>query len=221
MERESNMIPDKEKFIAKQIAKYRKETGSCSDSVNHSICASCGGKCCKHAPCVLLPCDIKDMSVNGIKEMLDTGYYSLRVQQYNFDDILITMCTRQIDMGRVRDTLLFNTCSLWTENGCPLSDGDRPTGARLLIPDPSHRCRNLLSDSVLRRAWEPYQNVLLKVLFDETQMSPSDMYIKVCRNTLDVILEKSEFDITSYDMVLINHCLITLNWDKDEKIKIL
>lgn len=215
------MSMDKEKFIAMKIAVYREKTEDFSEGINHSLCKACGGKCCKFSPCVLMPCDVGEMSVKGIKQMLDTGHYSLRVieRQADFDDeFLVTLCSRQINDGRVRASLLFATCALWTENGCILSDEERPTGARLLIPHMSYKCPNLLTNKDIWDAWGKCQDVLIQVLLDETGNTPEQEYIKLCKNTLDKICEKPESEYTSYDLELINHCLISICWSKNRKV---
>lgn len=212
------MMPDKETFIAMKIAAYREKIDDFSEGINHILCKSCGGKCCKFSPCTLMPCDVSDMSPKGIENMLDTGNYSLRVikRSENFDDdeFMVTLCSRQRNDGRARTSLLFDTCALWSEKGCMFSAEQRPTGARLLIPHRSYRCPNLLTNKDVREAWNDCQDVMIQALLNETGNMPKQEYFKVCKNTLDIIFEKPEEQHTPYELNLINHCIFSMYWSK-------
>lgn len=210
MRGEAIVSAEKERFIEEILGQHRNIIGTAPNNINRGACESCGGFCCKTAPCALMPCDITDMSVDGIKDMLNTGKYSLRVCKFYSSDYLVTMCSRQVNVGRVTDSLLFNACALLTESGCPFSDEDRPTGALLLIPNMTHRCRYILSDERVFAEWKKYEDILNQVLFDEIHKTPQETFVQNCKNTIEYICKKYGSEIPPKYVALCNECFIEI-----------
>ena len=48
-----------------------------SKNVNSTICAECGGTCCKSCGCHFSPSDFEDLSFDGLKKELQKGYISI------------------------------------------------------------------------------------------------------------------------------------------------
>lgn len=204
------MSEKKQIYIATKISKHEKQTGKIVKNINPEVCAKCGGMCCKSSGCSLMPCDVRKMSVKGIKEMLDTGNYSLRVIELIFDkkvEYIVGMSSRRVNNQRVENNWLDGRCVLLTENGCMLSDEDRPTGALLSIPsaDPSKECKLIVSPFEYTGEWKKYATILNKVLYDETGHTPEEQYIESAMRTYMFLGDKlqkgaalDEFEVEMY-----------------------
>lgn len=109
-----------------------------SKNVNSSVCAECGGACCKCCGCHFSPDDFEDTSFEGLKKEIEKGYISIDYVDgemiYSSNSVYILRIRNQnapiVDTGFKRRT----PCILLTETGCKLDYEHRPTGGKLLIP---------------------------------------------------------------------------------------
>jgi len=129
---------------------------------NQSLCSTCGGKCCKNSPCFFMPQDFTDLSFEGIlREFSEKDYLCIRLDRVP----RITM--RSADWGKTIIPFFTrgrrNPCMVLTPNGCPFSYEERPTGGKLLVPDPNQDCKSKLTLEEVRVAWKPYEETLWKV----------------------------------------------------------
>ena len=145
-----------------------------SKNVNTSICAKCGGACCKVCGCHFSPDDFQEISFESLKKEIENGYisidyvdgemihsdngvYILRVR--NQDSPIVDMLFR----GRVQ-------CILLGKNGCKLDYEHRPTGGKLLIPDSisivKHKmqCMNKYSIRDCCYEWLPHKKILYQLV---------------------------------------------------------
>lgn len=173
------MLPKKQ-YVQIKIRRYEKENGCLCNYIDRKICSECGGQCCKSTPCSLMPCDVKDMSVGGIKRMLDSEKYSLRLILSGTEEkphYTICMSARMQGTNRIRNNLLYSPCALLGENGCTLSDEERPTCALLTIPGPNQNCKMLVSPKEYIDAWDKYAGILEEVWKSETSITPEEYFL--------------------------------------------
>lgn len=128
---------------------------------NKSLCAACGGKCCKSGPCFFMPEDFKDLSVEGLlKEFKEKDYLCICLEDVPFISIRLEQWKKVIDpLTYYRG----GTCPLLTPSGCPFSYEERPTSAKLLVPSPNNDCESILPDYKVDLEWLPYRPVLLYI----------------------------------------------------------
>ena len=142
---------------------------------NKTICAACGGKCCKRLPGEWSVEDVlkrsSDGSIkSGLSSLLDAG-----LLQFDWWDGDI------IDGGKLGAVYLprppcgngglfyaswgRDICHLLTSGGCSLSFDDRPEGCKAMIPSADGECRYIdghYTKSVAALEWRPYQNTILQ-----------------------------------------------------------
>lgn len=144
-----------------------------------SICAKCGGYCCKKCGCDYFVSDFESMKIDYIMNVLNEGRTSI-VAFLNFrrlsNDKLICepiLALRARNINRdVIDLLSFKTtCASLEEDGCHFDLENRPSGGAALIPGENMTCHNSVNllDELLK--WVPYQKVLGKIVKKYTGMS--------------------------------------------------
>lgn len=176
-------------------------------NVNCSICSKCKGKCCKISGCGLMPCDVEDMSVDGIRRMLDTGKYSISfLLKMNPPRPMLSMISREVGRGRINPSLIRTRCSLLDENGCTLSEEERPTQALLLVPGENLDCHELVTISETISEWSKYQDILAEVIFLETGKDMIELFEESCQNDTDYLIDKfqRQEDFTSTEEIALN-----------------
>jgi hypothetical protein len=153
------MIPYelKEDFISNQVRFYNEVSYT-----NHNICAKFGGKCCKFSACELMPCDIIDFSVSGIRKMLETGKYSISFRHLFGTELLPILQIREVGQGKIFNTLMHNKCALLMDEEpyCPFGDAERPSIAQLLIPKADGKCRGLLENDLFISEWMSAMSIM-------------------------------------------------------------
>lgn len=138
-----------------------------SKNVDSSICAKCGGKCCKICGCHFSPDDFKDISFEGLKKEIEKGYISIDYvdPEICYSDYGIYILIVRNQGAPIVDTGVRRTpCSLLTSNGCKLSYEDRPTGGKMLIPSNIMKCESKYSIYDCCYDWKTYQNVLYQLV---------------------------------------------------------
>ena len=139
------------------------------DFENHSICAECGGICCKANPGTCSPCDFgSPPDPKRIAVALESGNYqvdwdeSLNAARGGWETIYFVRPT--VD-DKHRDKVYHGTwggrCILLTDTGCSLPLSERPYGCRSVEPFPSDKdCimhgGSCTSDHAVR--WEKFQD---------------------------------------------------------------
>lgn len=141
---------------------------------NKKLCAKCGGKCCKSCGCHFSPRDFKDLSFEALKKEIEKGYISI-------DCIPEEICYKHVIFGvlilRVRniDSPIVDACIprkltgciFLTPLGCLLSNKDRPTGGKALIPrfvNNQFRCSSNYDIYECSCDWYLYQDTLKQLL---------------------------------------------------------
>lgn len=181
---------DKKSFIAEM-----RRRNFNSQYINHSVCDKCKGRCCKDGGCQLMTCDVPEMTVQGIIQLLNTGKYSIVFAFYKFevDEAIImpTIQARELACGKVNKHVLRRPCSLQGANGCTFSDDDRPTGGILFAPGPSpnNNCKFLIDYETLVMDWLPQKQILDEVVLLETGKTTEELFVEGCEEDLEEILD--------------------------------
>lgn len=140
--------------------------------IDADLCKKCGGKCCKKSGCSFLPQDFERMSYNYLLEKLNEGYISI-VAELHFDidknermywTPFLSLKIRNNNRGIVDLVSYKSGCSILTENGCPLSENERPSMALTLKPMPNLECYQMIEHSEIKMAWGRYQDVLSRLV---------------------------------------------------------
>lgn len=185
---------------------FMKRRFSQSSHVNCSICRKCGGTCCKRGGCGLMTCDIPEMSVIGIRRMLDTGKYSIMFFCADLGDGIIKpipiMNAREVDSGRVNNSIIRKQCALQGENGCMLSDTERPTMGLLYIPKGNGECKMLIDAMEVFKDWYPHAQMMEEVVRQETGKSSQELFYSGCVQAAMEIRQKMDLgaDLTSTEI---------------------
>lgn len=98
-----------------------------SDFLNYNACAKCGGKCCINIPCAYFPTDFITFDIATIQKVIEkynaviceveeSGVYLLRARGVLDDKKSILSKSSQSG----------NKCIFCAENGCILSENERP-----------------------------------------------------------------------------------------------
>ena len=165
---------------------------------NKEICSACGGRCCKAAGCEIEPQDfVGEITKERILELLNTGVVCIEefIYKYKYKDGYnegFTLRMRGIkDKYKTTSHNLFmsNRCVLLNDNGCKLDFDNRPSGAKLLIPDKNQEC---YYPNYTPEIWKDYFK-LLGEIYKELQISK------------DSIFEDKEYNIQDFKRILKNY----------------
>ena len=150
----------------------------------HPICATCKGRCCRNMGCEISPEDVikwkGEITEQVIIDLLDTEYIS--IDWWDGDPKEDRRHRSQVDPKervangyylRMRHVGMFaidpsygGVCKALRPNGCALTWDQRPTGGRLLEPNPDNPgpgCISVWGKHEAALAWLPYNKLLEKV----------------------------------------------------------
>ena len=189
--------------------------------LNHRICEKCGGKCCKNGGCGLMTCDVPEMSVDGIRRMLDTGKYSITFFCAGVEDEILPIPiinAREVDAGRVNNSIIRRPCALQGEKGCEFSDEQRPTMGLLYIPNANGHCKVLVDAMEAFIDWYPYKAIMDEVVFKETGKSSEELFYSGCvqaameiRQKLDMGIELTEAEMNAITILELTGTIMLLD----------
>lgn len=149
-----------------------------------SICARCGGECCKESPCSYSPEDFGVSAELSVAEQIDiyrrvlkdgatvyTGF-KLLTESGSGKTLgllpLLTISERPEGIGALNIGTRKARCSKLTDNGCSFSFEDRPSHAKTFIPKLSESgerlCRNSVSGDEFSKKWCGSQEALRTVV---------------------------------------------------------
>ncbi len=145
-------------------------------NVDEEVCKKCGGICCMQCGCHFSPDDFEEISYEYLKKELEKGYISIDCEEglrvHRLNDIYILRIRNKnspvVDIGHHE-----GPCILWDEDkGCPFPYNERPTGAKLLIPEQEYKklfytvkkCEQMYPIKDCCYEWEPHQQVLKKLI---------------------------------------------------------
>lgn len=136
--------------------------------INNELCKKCDGSCCKTMGCHISPFNLKEISVEFIISLInESGCVS--IDWWDGNPITNEHDNQRVYFLRIKninsniiDPSFGGTCSILTDNGCPLSYEYRPKGARELIPD-ENECRVEYSKQQCAIDWYNYQDIMTQV----------------------------------------------------------
>lgn len=163
-----------------------------------SICAKCGGKCCKKSGCGYVVSDFKSLKFNDLKEKLDEGNISIKTvsiakgfnninQATGIENVLV-LKARSFDKDVVDLFSASSRCKMLTDKGCKYNLEERPSLGGLLIPEKNFNCYPNFNQSEVVADWKKHQDVLRKLVKHYTgrcaESIYSSQYIYACAGVL-------------------------------------
>ena len=138
------------------------------DCTNYSMCAECGGRCCKETGCFFMPQDFEKIEYNYLKNEIETKQYISISAVNSFFGIVFPIFRLYLKVRNV-DSEICNvstpgTCMLLTPTGCALNFRERPTGGKALIP--GNPCTGKIRGDEAVAAWRPYEDILKRLWND-------------------------------------------------------
>lgn len=144
-----------------------------------SICAKCGGFCCKKSGCDYFVSDFEELKLDYLINLLNSGRVSI-VASLDFKRLksgklvcaeLLSLRARNINRDAI-DLLSFKTtCSQLTEDGCAYNLEERPSGGATLIPGENMTCYSEVDRIAELKKWDCYQKILGRAVKRFTGMS--------------------------------------------------
>ena len=143
---------------------------------DRSLCAECGGQCCKKCGCDLFISDIEKPEYDYINKLLDSGRVSIVSRIYVLPlkngsyaiNPFLHLRARNIDREAIDLFSLKKTCASLEEGGCFWDLDHRPSGATHVKPFKNaageFTCKSTLDHKAEIKKWEKYQKLLAKIV---------------------------------------------------------
>lgn len=123
--------------------------------IDKEICINCG--------CVYSPDNFSMITFGNLKGELEKGKISITsefiISAKNVSYFLL-LRARNKDREIVDLFSAKSTCSLLGENGCELTDSEKPQGGLLYIPSKDGNCKGLYTDQIAYQEWSNHQKIL-------------------------------------------------------------
>ena len=140
---------------------------------NKSICAKCGGKCCKAIPGCEFPKDLGMPDETILREKLASRKYDIDwwdgdTEPGGFLDRVLYLrpATKEAE-GKIFDASGGGECILLGPSGCSLAAKDRPRNCRELEPISNGNCKvHDGSKKAAAHAWRPYQEIIERLGYE-------------------------------------------------------
>jgi len=176
-----------------------------------SICAKCGGYCCKKCGCDYFVSDFESMKIDYLINVLNEGRTSV-VSFLNFQRLsngklvcepLLALRARNINRDAI-DLLSFKTtCASLEENGCYFDLEHRPSGGASLVPGENMTCYNSVDKLDELKKWIPYQQILERIVKRFTGMSVKEklkedvenLFYDIIMKNFDGVSEAELYDV--------------------------
>lgn len=160
-----------------------------SANTNAAICTACGGACCKNLPGEVLPGDLSPTLdpyevIVEAHNLLESGLYTFDWYERfipeggNIDNAFSSergYYLRPVTVGMEdswRDPSHGGRCTLLHDEGCELTEEDRPSGCRSLIPQEPlarkraggcHPAEGYTGKRSAAQAWFPFKEYIIKL----------------------------------------------------------
>jgi len=176
---------------------------------NRDFCAKCGGRCCKKSGCDYFVSDFDKITLEVLREKLDTDRVSV-VAVLDFKMLpngtltavpLLCLRSRNINRDIIDLISMRTTCASLQEDGCYYSRKDRPGGAVHLIPrENPNDCYSDVDRIEELKKWVPYQKFLERLVKQYTGKSVSQKMREDVKQLLFDVLNEN-FDGVSKDEI--------------------
>lgn len=175
--------------------------------IDYEMCKKCGGACCKQNGCVYMPKDFEKMDFSYLRDVLEKGKVSISGQAINFYGNMWTyipyLRARNKDADIVDLITNGGPCINLTENGCCLSEEERPTFGLLVKPTKiGGPCEKINSDSAIN--WLDYSEVLEKLIKYYTNKDIIDIIVDEIAKQMIVIKQKIKDNVELSHMEITN-----------------
>ena len=131
---------------------------------NPSVCAKCGGKCCKHYGGFFHPKDFEEITEEALIKAIDKGDISIDWlepdEDFGYDQKIYFLRMRHVDSA-VIDPAFMGQCVHLTPTGCDLPFDQRAYGCKSLEVDDGMNCSKGCYDKYSAAGdWLAYQDEL-------------------------------------------------------------
>ena len=162
---------------------------------NPSVCAKCGGKCCKHYGGIFHPEDFEEISEEALIKAIDKGDISIDWlepdENFGYDQNIYFLRMRHVDAAII-DPAFMGQCVHLTPTGCDLPFDQRAYGCKSLEVDDDMQCSKGCYDKYMAAGdWLAYQDEL-KALIDHYEDQQLDFFKK---KEITKILKRMGLDI--------------------------
>lgn len=181
---------------------------------NRDLCSECGGKCCKKSGCDYYTSDFKTINKKAILDILQTGdvsivaaldFYKTKDGKYSVLPFLY-LRARNEDRDIIDLFSMKKQCSMLTDSGCTYDLEHRPAGGVNLIPKEGG-CQPLLNQLDELRKWQPYQNMLSKIVTRYTGKSVYEVLRNDVSNVFYQVLTKQFDGVAESEIADIKQCM--------------
>lgn len=138
------------------------------------LCSVCQGEhCCRHSPGAFYPDDFTEPLDESLVECFKRGLVSVDWYEYwgpstdgDSRGLFVRPATREAAGGAVEDPTWGGICVFFSDDGCILPDGKKPTICRMLVPklvDERPKCEmteGYASKADYALAWAPFRDVI-------------------------------------------------------------
>lgn len=139
---------------------------------NRSICAECGGECCKGGGCAYLSTDFEALKTEVVEQALATGRVSIAASlifEFTKNGVpsyspILYLRARNIGRGEIDLVSIPKQCASLEEHGCHFDLEHRPSDGACIIPDANKKCGSVITRSELVESWIPYQGILRRIV---------------------------------------------------------
>lgn len=160
--------------------------------VNEKDCSLCKGKfCCQHTACAISPSDLKEVTYENIKGLIDSGIAT--IDSYDGDPeneyskkVLFYLRVRDEGSLPAEVNIAEHGCRLLSDTGCTLPVRRRPKGARKIKPNYNNgrpMCLDEYDKTQCVIEWKKYKEILLR-LWVEYGAPIGDKYVEYLHGRL-------------------------------------
>ena len=129
---------------------------------NKSMCAGCGGKCCKKLAGFYHPEQVLDLIKNiaadvrlGVTHQVDCLD---RTADTDYNDVFMVRPCHTNSTGETVDRSWGGTCVNLGQNGCKFAFEERPKMCQDLVPSLPISCASGTDKYAMAEIWKPYQH---------------------------------------------------------------
>ena len=135
------------------------------------ICKKCRDKCCEKSGCDYYVEDFQNFQLDYLLNRLEEGNISI-VAALGFDYVgnkvvcspILYLRARNEGKGIVDLLSIKTRCAVLTENGCPYTFNERPSGGKFFVPKENGKCYPLMNQKEKILEWKAHQKILHRLV---------------------------------------------------------